>query len=406
MIYNALVPMTSDDPANRRARILYLDESDARVNVTLDKLGVDAFIFQMGGSQKVVVDQHLLYEDSTWPIRQPLAEALGIPVIGRFDVSPEWYLFFEADYNITEGESNAQNRVLTRLLQSWYKGTWDWNNVQTPYDPTKWRKLAGLMIAIMKTTIWGGVGITGKEAGDAWVTLSISHVMEKLKVLMDEGKIPTVPLILHTTPFIVGAYLGVNSQLANYLGNLNRQKWLWLSYQQWTLYKGVTDISELINAWQWAGVTITTTFRFAYTPDGMDKRVLFHEWSGDRMYVNDILTSGGLAARPVTVSLANDTAAVLLTILKTYSSDDGNPPDGTDPTTIEKKLDEMAITLASMQLALSRIQETLDPLGAGLSALSGQLTHLQSNADAQNAGLLDVKAILQKFWDWLTSFSR
>lgn len=311
-------------PPETCARAITITQEDARFGITgfsMKDLAVTTAIIRAGystspGSWKETVDL-------AWIPHASGAIADKVPVTMWYELDPAWYRWNNVDENMVKDRSGHPDRqpVLLQILRCWYgdpAATWD----QMKGAPAaNWRAISAMMLSQFNTVY------QSQDVGDFWFTLSISDIFDQLHALMEGAQIPTVPLILQISPALLIKYAGLLAWVTA------RAKWLYLAYGDtaynkgavWTLDTGHTDIPSLAECWPWTWFNIDPAKYVWFEPEGMHGRILFHETTKDRMYTPIFQTSGGVANRPVRLSLSPMLPEDLMKILIPSVTVPGDP---------------------------------------------------------------------------------
>jgi len=312
------------------ARVITVTSADARSTVAPKGLGVNAMIIRAGGSNGPGMT---VFQDVAWDARQKAAEADGVPVVLWFELDPGWYPANDVDSGMVNDRSGQPDRqpVLLQLLRCLCKDpATSWAAMSAPgFDG--WRNVQALMVGQFKDQY------LGLEVGDFWFALSIKDIIDQIKVLMDKGTIPALPIILQTSPSLLAKYQEhLGTWLAYKPATTNdspaRSSWLWLAYggkEVWTLAESHSDFPTIADCWPWTYYNIKqATYLWKYVPDGYE--ILFHETTQNRLYTPAYTDSAG-NARPATLSLSPRlTAAQLAEVLKMEVTPGGGGGGGTE----------------------------------------------------------------------------
>jgi GH25 family lysozyme M1 (1,4-beta-N-acetylmuramidase) len=333
LIYNPLVAMAS------RGRVLTLTGEDKHVDLSVIAKDIDTLILRMGGSNQK--DEYRTpFEDSAFSIRYNQAKTNDIPVIGRFDLDADYYLYRQRALPQVTDEPLKENKILKQIIDIWRKDPWTWETLR---GDAGWKDLKAIMLGMTETQCWPNNEGT---VNDTWQTATFENIFDKIITLQNTGVLPKIPVILYTGCWWLQMY---QKDFAISIGN--RISNLYLALGQWTLLNGQkTQLSNLAEVWKYLPAE---DFKFSFVPDQFGNRILFHEFTQDRLYVPEI-TDNANATMSVTANLFNDTKKVMFDLLKfvpgTIVTPDPDPiPDPIPNPALEARVAQLELTVKKLE---------------------------------------------------------
>lgn len=353
MIYNPNVAITD------RMKVMWIDSSDARTgdNFNPATIGINHFVIRGGGSG--TKPEYKVFQDSAWPQRYDWAIQTNQSFSMSFDLDPAWYRFNNVDEGMVARRSNSEDPILMQVLRCLHTNPSASYAQMASSNRADWRNVGAIVFSQLneKTHL-------GEEVGEVWFSLSITNIIMRIKALMDLGFIPTVPIVLHSsTEFFKKYQVQLNSWLTyrptDSTQGPARNSWLWLSFQEWMLSSGVSQIDTVESCWYWAFYNFYPARQFVYVPDGYDKRILFWQVTGDRLYI-PIYTDSLKNARPVKLGVGNDTATVLLPLFPKQETPDIPPSDDPRIAALMSRLSAVEGDVSKLKIDSSLIMEDLE----------------------------------------------
>jgi hypothetical protein len=366
-----------------RSRWITLTEADARSTVALKDLGGN-LIIRAGGSDGIGFTD---YQDKAWDNRQSTAEVDGIPTTMWFALDPAWYRANNVDEGMITDRSGDPSRqpVLLRFLRCLFKSSLaSWDTMKAA-PPSMWRNVQAYMFSQYNTMY------KGADIGDFWFTLSIRDIIDQVKVLMAKGIIPTRPIILQSSMDLFQKY---QDNLAPWLAYkpattndaTARSSWLYLAYGgpvTWTLYgKQYSFYNTIAECWPFTWINLPASYSWGYVPPDYEKRIIFHEVSGDRLYTpaftdTPIPPATVGKARPLILTLANDTDAVIQALLAGTLI---QPPPG-DLAALTARVNTLADSVTNLT---TRLTNTLQAVNDLVDVVTAHSTNIDAIKDAIN----------------------
>jgi hypothetical protein len=276
-------------------------KTDQAIPAGITSLGLDWVTLPMVTSTWDGSHQRIL-PAATFAGRFALANAAGLPVIGKVDVDAAWVSKEMHTKPELEQHDAYQNRVIRPLMANWVNEAMDWEqNPDACWEKVKagqvtFRQVAAIMLSQTTTT-----GLRDEPLAEMWQAYFLGYVVKHLKFLMEVGKIPTVPVIYQTSTEWLAKYPNEVP-----IGLAGWKNWLWLALTQPTLFSTAT-FADLWSIYKFAP---SDAFKFDVLPDGYQDRVLLYEFTHDYQYVASINGS------PVRLALWCDTATKLKETLK------------------------------------------------------------------------------------------
>jgi GH25 family lysozyme M1 (1,4-beta-N-acetylmuramidase) len=301
-IYNKLTP------TNQRAWVMEMLPTQ-KSTIPLDQWGVDALILQMASMSFWTGSHRICATEGTFAGRFDQAAAAGVPVIGKFIIDAALFMDEMKSKPELDGHSVWQNIALPGLMGAWAIGAGDWvTQTAQCWDKVragtiKFREIKALIIEQTSTKTFKGA-----DLASTWQAYVLGYVVDKLRVLMQAGAIPTVPIIYKTSK----EWLAANYNGEVETGLNSRASWMWMAITEETL-SSTNVFDDLWSIYQYAP---GDTFKWSILPYLYDERVVMLEFSAGNQRMSKMVDAAG-APSAVNLSLWCDTATKLQEFLKT-----------------------------------------------------------------------------------------
>jgi GH25 family lysozyme M1 (1,4-beta-N-acetylmuramidase) len=325
-IHNTKIPLED------RAWVMEI-KGDQKPQVAVDAFGVDALILPMvgmpwdGNHSKAIVEP-------TFSGRYADAHAVSIPVFGKIELDAGIVTTEQHTQPELDGHSVWQNLVVPRIIDAWHIGPWTPETLKVG----DFRQVSALIFEQVTTQ---DHQTPRRDIESFWQAYFFRYVVDKLKVLIDAGAVPNVPIILKTTPEWVQKYVDFTTML-NYAP---RKTWLYMALTVQML--GSTSVyNDLWSIYQFAN---WDTFKWPYVPDGYQDRVLLFEFTTGKQKLKDITDAAGVPT-PVSLSKWCDTAQAMKDFLGAVVV---IPPVDPPPST------ELADKVTALELKVQLLDERL-----------------------------------------------
>ncbi len=288
---------------NDRAFGTALTIDDPREDMPAIAAASNFVMLQVGGSEGQPGSGNELHSDGdTFRIRADRAHANGLMVGGWFTLDAGYCLWREFMF---DGVSDYRKRPFTAsetlktFLETWRKlGTFGWDKLNA--DDGNWHPMDMIVLSVYETTTHIGKGISG-----AWQVAVIDDMVKYLKILMDGGYIPQVPVYVYSVP---GFFQKYDTDLSVYLNNS-------------LINKSISGIGmgdplwpQIQSADTWPLAEVSKSFRYSneykypFVPFGCEGAVKFFMYSWDRFLVKEVMNRDG-SPRTVAVITWCDTPA-------------------------------------------------------------------------------------------------
>jgi hypothetical protein len=302
--------------------------ADAKITGGIPSLGVDAVILPMvgmpwdGSHQKLVVE-------TTFQGR--FNESGGVAVLGK--------VVLDAGFVTTEQHTQPEldrhdawnNLVIPKIIDAWHVGAWT-------RETLKLSDFLPIKALIFEMTSETDHQNPNKPIVEFWQTYFFKYVVDKLRVLMAMGAVPTVPIILKTNPAWLQKHLGETTLQDG------RASWLYLMLTDTSQLASTNIFPDLYTIFQYP--MAMDDYKYSYVPDHYFDRVLAWNFTAGKQRMS-FITGNNLAD----LSLAFTDAAGLATFL-------GSTP--VIPPPILPPVDPNKLTLEEAKAALRDARAIID----------------------------------------------
>lgn len=387
MYYNSAIPPQD------RLDLYKVTAADAQISVPFSTWGKQ-IVLKAGGFDYRDGDKRIVKEEPGWRIRAAQAKSQGTDIHIIWTLLPDYYLFNQWGLGEEDGPDAGglrykfkdihNNEIVIKILTAMRiedpdVSSFNWNKITSPYNPADYHPIKTLWLELMDNQAWNGV------VTDPWMEAMLIYSADKLRILMDGGYIPNVPIVIYTRPDLLSNPLYLGGKVGTWFGSESRKQWVYLAYKslllnEVTSYYTCLDYADLR---KWAFLNLKDSFAYSFIPEGYRQRILFHELTKNRLAVPGIADSLG-NLRPIDYIIGNDAYDAMMAL---FAKTPVTPP----PTSLDEKVKALEAAQANILIEIAATKErvarleTTDP--ATVIAIQNRLDTLIANQQNALKGL-------------------
>lgn len=347
-IFNPAVPMAS------RARFLDMSHWNTLKNPDALFSQVDGVVLKCGGMDISDGKGALkVYEDVNWSANVQIAYDHKKRIEAYFYAHPDYHLLKQRSLDWVKNQDYKTNEILIQLITSLHNGPWTWDTLVADRG---WKPIEALWIDLEETDAWNG------KITPAWQEATIFNILEPLRRLQLQKKIPDWKLGVYTRPLFIRddcKNADGSNPLETYLWN--RRDWIYLWLAQW-IFALDPDIQLNSLGELWQKYLPPDTFKFLYVPYQLENRIWHHQFTGEKFDTPEYTPE-------VDANLHFDTVEAYDRATGFVSGSTPPPPPVPEPTPEPTPVDltEVLARLTEVDTQLNTLESKIDDLATKLN---------------------------------------